>query len=354
MVDHRREEDHPVDPHTEGHHTGDPLEDRQVETPLTNRGEPASQKTFDDGSCTSRGGSGSWSRRPGSTRSKSARVPPLPSRAKEELDIIKFKAGKLSVVVTKLQSRLDRLEDLRSNRSGRPLPLELGSDDSWGPGPDPGRSHRRADAPRSNHAPSTHRSAPRSDLVRSGHSGDEEQDKWLIAEYRRRRDPLRTPFQPKRPRRAPRPAPPSQGRYGPLGDEVPKEDTEWDLEGPEGDPLEDFRISPPRGSAGRRRGEEEEYMEGVRQGLLDGAYVEEPQSGQVNVEEEMDVAAVGTHEGRRWEPRSTSQLAVMVSKAADAAMWEDLKDIRPPIVRWEPPQPRRIAGEAGRLGLNRH
>ena len=31
------EEDRPVDPRTEGHGTGDPLEDHQVETPPTNR-----------------------------------------------------------------------------------------------------------------------------------------------------------------------------------------------------------------------------------------------------------------------------------------------------------------------------
>ena len=37
-----------------------------------------------------------------------------------------------------------------------------------------------------------------------------------------------------------------------------------------------------------------------------------------------------TRGGRRWEPRSTSRPAFMVSKAADAAVWEDLKDIKPP------------------------
>ena len=43
----------------------------------------------------------------------------------------------------------------------------------------------------------------------------------------------------------------------------------------------------------------------------------------------MDLAVFGTHGGRRWEPRSTSRPAFMVSKAADAAVCEDLKDIRP-------------------------
>ena len=42
------------------------------------------------------------------------------------------------------------------------------------------------------------------------------------------------------------------------------------------------------------------------------------------------MAAVGVRGGRRWEPRSTSRPALMVSKAVDAAVWEDLKDIKPP------------------------
>ena len=40
--------------------------------------------------------------------------------------------------------------------------------------------------------------------------------------------------------------------------------------------------------------------------------------------------------GRRWEPRSTSRPAFMVSKAADAAVWEDLKDIKPPTYDGNP------------------
>ena len=46
--------------------------------------------------------------------------------------------------------------------------------------------------------------------------------------------------------------------------------------------------------------------------------------------EEMDVVAVGTGGGRQREPRSSSRPAFMVSKAANVALWEDLKDIRPP------------------------
>ena len=45
---------------------------------------------------------------------------------------------------------------------------------------------------------------------------------------------------------------------------MPEEETHWDLEGPNGDPMDDLWISPPQGSASHRRREEEEYMEGVR------------------------------------------------------------------------------------------
>ena len=95
-------------------------------------------------------------------------------------------------------------------------------------------------------------------------SEEEERDEWVDADYRRRRDPLQNPVQPKRLRHAPEPAPPAYGRYGSLQDEVPDEDTEWDVENPDGDPVEDFWISPPWGSASCRRCEEEEYIEGVR------------------------------------------------------------------------------------------
>ena len=63
--------------------------------------------------------------------------------------------------------------------------------------------------------------------------------------------------------------------------------------------------------------------------------MEEPRHGGPDAVE-MDVAAVGTGGGRRWEPRSSSRPAFMVSKAADAAVWEDLKDIRPPMYDGNP------------------
>ena len=39
-------------------------------------------------------------------------------------------------------------------------------------------------------------------------------------------------------------------------------------------------------------------MEGVRRGVLGGAYLEEPRCSCVDIEEEMDVAAVESHGGR--------------------------------------------------------
>ena len=106
------------------------------------------------------------------------------AKAQIELDISTFLAQKLSCVVTKLQRRLDRLGDLRSDGSDRPPPLESGSDDNWGPGPDQGRFCRRIEAPRSDHAPSTRGSARQRDPMPPRRSGEEERDEWLSADYR--------------------------------------------------------------------------------------------------------------------------------------------------------------------------
>ena len=116
---------------------------------------------------------------------------------------------------------------------------------------------------------------------------------------------------------------------------------EWDVGGGEED-LKEFGITPPRGvgreaaERGRRRRDEEVYMEGVRREHLGSAYMEEPRRSHMDTAEEMEVAAVGVRGGRRWEPRSTSRPAFMVSKAADAAVWEDLKDIKPPTYDGNP------------------
>ena len=131
------------------------------------------------------------------------------------------------------------------------------------------------------------------------------------------------------------------GRYGGLRDEVPGGDVEWDVGGGDKD-LEKFGIDPPRGvrweaaERSRRRCDEEAYMEGVRREHLGSAYMEEPRRSHMDTVEEIEVAAVGVCGGRRWEPRSTSRPAFMVSKAADGAAWEDLKDIKPPTYDGNP------------------
>ena len=62
----------------------------------------------------------------------------------------------------------------------------------------------------------------------------------------------------------------------------------------------------------------------------------EPWRSHMDTAGEMEVAAVGVRGGRRWEPRATSRPVFMVSKAADAAVWEDLKDIKPPTYDGNP------------------
>ena len=103
---------------------------------------------------------------------------------------------------------------------------------------------------------------------------------------------------------------------------------EWDVGMGEED-LEEWGISPPRGvrreaaESSCRRRDEEAHMEEVRLEHLGSAYMEEPRRSHTDASEEMEVADVGVRGGRRWEPRSTSRPAFMVSKAADAAVWED-------------------------------
>ena len=122
---------------------------------------------------------------------------------------------------------------------------------------------------------------------------------------------------------------------------VPGGDVEWDIGGGEED-LEEFGITPPRGvqreaaERSRRRRDEEAYMEGVRREHLGSAYMEKPRRDHMDTAEEMEVAALGVCGGRRWEPQSTSRPAFMVSKAADAAVWEDLKDNKAPTYDGNP------------------
>ena len=117
----------------------------------------------------------------------------------------------------------------------------------------------------------------------------------------------------------------------------------WDIGGGEED-LEGFGITLQRcvrreaAERSRQRRNQEAYMEGVRREHLGSAYMdmEEPRHGHMDTAEEMEVAAVEVRGGRRWEPRLTSRPAFVVSKAADAAVWEDLKDIKPPTYDGDP------------------
>ena len=281
-----------------------------------------------------------------------ARISKVAARAQKELDIARAETRQLNTVISGLQQRLDALE-ARGSVGSDHAPLESGSsDDSWGPGPGPGRPHAPGGAPRSRPsasapsltAPSHHSAGCRNERVPPGSGSEDWRDEWLSAEYRKRRTPPRTPVRARRPAPAPGPIPMAGGRYGGLRDEVPRGDVEWDVgEGEDLDlDLEEFDISPPRGvrreaaERSRRRRDEDAYMEGVRREHLGSAYIEEPRRSHRDSMEEMDVAAVGVRGRGRWEPRSTSWPAFMVSKAADAAVWEDLKDIKPPMYDGNP------------------
>ena len=280
------------------------------------------------------------------------RIARVAARARKELDIARAETRSLNTVISGLQQRLDALEARGSVGSDHP-PLESrSSDDGWGPGPGPGRPHAPGGAPRSRPsasapsltAPSQHSAGRRNERVPPGSGSEDWRDEWLSAEYRNGRAPPRTPVRPRRPAPAPEPIPMAGGRYGGLRDEVPRGDVEWDVgEGEDLDlDLEEFNISPPRGvrreaaERSRQRRDEEAYMKGVRREHLGSGYMEGPRRSHRDSVEEMDVAALGVRGRGRWEPRSTPRPAFMVSMVADAAVWEDLKDIKPPMYDGNP------------------
>ena len=280
------------------------------------------------------------------------RISKVAARARTELDIARAEIRQLNTVISGLQQRLDALETCGSVGSDRP-PLESGSsDDGWGPGPGPGRPHAPGGAPRSRPsagapsltAPSHHSAGRRNERVPPDSGSEDRRDEWLSSDYQNRRAPPRTRVRPRRPAPAPVPIPMAGGRYGGLRDEVPRGDVEWDVgEGEDLDlDLEEFDISPPRGvrreaaERSRQRRDEDAYMEAVRREHLGSAYMEEPRRSHRDSMEDMDVAAVGVRGRGRREPRSTSRPAFMVSKASDAAVWEDLKDIKPPMYDGNP------------------
>ena len=168
-----------------------------------------------------------------------------------QLDIARAETRQLNEIISGLQQGLDVLEARGSVGSDHP-PLESGSsDDSWGPGPGPGRPHAPGGAPRSRpsasvpslSAPSHHSAGRRNERVPPGSGSEDWRDEWL------RRAPPWTPVRPQRPAPAPEPIPMAGGRYGGLRDEVSRGDVEWDVGGGEDLDLdlEEFDCSPPRG-----------------------------------------------------------------------------------------------------------
>ena len=82
-------------------------------------------------------------------KTEMAKIAKVATAAQRELDIARGETRLLNKVINGLQQRLDRLEGRGSVGSDLP-PLESGSaDDSWGPGPGPGRAHAPGRAPRS-------------------------------------------------------------------------------------------------------------------------------------------------------------------------------------------------------------
>ena len=121
-----------------------------------------------------------------------------------ELDIAKHETRQLNKVISGLQLRLDVLEGRWSVGSDHP-PLESGSsDDSWGPGPGPGRPHAPGGAPRSRPSASApsfsasarHSAGRRNERVPPGSGSEDWRDEWLSAEYHNRRASPRTPVRP--------------------------------------------------------------------------------------------------------------------------------------------------------------
>ena len=221
-------------------------------------------------------------------KTEMVKIPEVATAAKRELDIARGETQLLNKVINGLQRRLHRLEG-RGSVGSDPQPLKSGSsDDGWGPGPAPGRTHAPGGAPRSRHsasapslsAPSHHSVGRRNERVPPGSGSEEWRDEWLSAEYHNHRAPPRTPVRPPRPAPVPEPIPMAGKGYSGLRDEVPGGGVEWDVGGG-GEDLEEFRITPPRGvpleaaERSRRRRDEEVYMEGVRREHPGSAYMKE-------------------------------------------------------------------------------
>ena len=93
-------------------------------------------------------------------RTEMVKIAKVATAAPRELDIVRGETRLLNKVINGLQQRVDRLEGRRSVGSDSP-PLESSSsDDSWEPGPGPGKAHAPSEAPRNAPAPVPLLSAP--------------------------------------------------------------------------------------------------------------------------------------------------------------------------------------------------
>ena len=184
-------------------------------------------------------------------KTEMVKIAKVATAAQRELDVARGETRLLNEVINGLQQRLDELEGRGSVGSDNP-PLESGSsDDSWGPGPGPGRADAPCRAPRgrpsasapSLSAPSHHSEGRRNERMPPSSGSEDWRDEWLSAEYHNCRAPPQTPVRPRRPAPAKEPIPKAGGRYGGLRDEVPGGDVEWDVGGGEED-LEELGITP--------------------------------------------------------------------------------------------------------------
>ena len=167
-------------------------------------------------------------------RTEMVKIAKVATVAQRELDIARGGTRLLKKVINGLQQRLDKLEGRGSVGSDHP-PLESGSlDNSWGPGPGPGRAHAPGRAPRSSpsasapslSAPSHHSAGRRNERMPPSSGSEDWRDEWLSAEYHNRQA---APVRPRRPAPAQEAISMAGGQYGGLRDEVPRGDVEWDV-----------------------------------------------------------------------------------------------------------------------------
>ena len=306
-------------------------------------------------------------------KSEMARISTVAARAQKNLDIARAETKSLTNVVSGLQDRLDALEARGRVGSDHP-PLESGSsDDGWGPGPGPGRPHAPGGAPRSRPsasapsltAPSHHSAGRRNERVPPGSGSEEWRDEWLSADYHNRRAPTADACTPPTPGTSPGANPQGledvmvdSGMRSPektwtgMSAKVRTWTWTWTWRSSTSARRVVYDGRPLNAAAGAvmRMRTWTQYgvnilvqrtwrNRGVATGIPWKRWTWRPWE------------SVGEADGNLGRPRGRP---FMVSKAADAAVWEDLKDIKPPMYDGNPLNPRPLLGEAGRLGAGRH